>query len=71
VIDLAEQIIELTHSQSSIVYKELPLDDPKQRRPCIAKARESLQWEPQISLEEGLKKTIAYFERCLQKTDAV
>ncbi len=69
VLDLAQQVIELTNSRSSIVYHSLPSDDPKQRRPDISKARELLRWEPQVCLEEGLKATIAYFEKCLQKTE--
>ncbi len=67
VLDLAKQVIELTGSASKIVHKPLPLDDPKQRRPDIAQARALLRWEPRISLEEGLKSTIRYFETCLKK----
>ena len=67
VLDLAKQVIELTGSSSKIVHKPLPLDDPKQRRPDIAQARALLRWEPRISLEEGLKSTIRYFETCLKK----
>jgi len=67
ILDLAHQIIALTGSHSPIVHKQLPSDDPKQRRPDIAKARQRLSWEPKISLEQGLKSTIAYFEKCLKK----
>jgi UDP-glucuronate decarboxylase len=66
VLDLAKQVIALTGSCSPIVHKPLPSDDPKQRRPDIAKARKLLHWEPSIDLEQGLKATIAYFEKCLQ-----
>jgi UDP-glucuronate decarboxylase len=65
VADLAKQVIALTGSRSPIVYKPLPSDDPKQRRPDITKARQFLSWEPSIPLEEGLKSTIAYFEERL------
>ena len=61
-LELAEKVIELTDSQSRIVFCPLPGDDPKQRKPDISLAKEKLDgWEPQIKLEDGLKKTIAYF----------
>lgn len=62
---LAEQIIELTGSRSRLVYCPLPTDDPMQRQPDIARAREMLDWQPRVSLEEGLKRTIAYFDNML------
>ena len=65
VLELAQKVIELTRSSSEIVFKPLPVDDPRQRRPDISLAREILGWEPKIKLEEGLKKTIAYFENVL------
>lgn len=58
----AEEIIQLTGTTQSIVYKPLPVDDPKQRQPDITKARDLLNWEPRISRGEGLKKTLAYFK---------
>lgn len=62
-LDLADTIIKLTNSSSKITFKPLPLDDPQQRQPDITLAREKLNgWEPKIQLEEGLKKTIDYFE---------
>ncbi len=61
-LELAEQVLELTKSKSKIVHKPLPSDDPKQRRPDIALAKKHLKWEPTIPLAEGLKKTIAYFK---------
>ncbi len=61
-LELAEKVIELTNSRSKIVYRPLPSDDPRQRKPDIALAKEKLYWEPTIRLEEGLKRTIAYFE---------
>jgi UDP-glucuronate decarboxylase len=62
---LAEKVIELTGSKSKIIYESLPQDDPKQRQPDITLARNNLNWQPQIELEEGLKKTIKYFEQVL------
>ena len=63
--DLAEKILELTGSKSGIAYKELPQDDPKQRKPDISLAKEKLDWQPVVQLEEGLKKTIEYFKQVL------
>ena len=57
----AQTIIKMTGSSSKIVYRPLPTDDPKQRRPDITRARELLGWEPKVQLEEGLVKTIEYF----------
>jgi UDP-glucuronate decarboxylase len=62
---LAEQVLELTGSKSSIVYKPLPQDDPRQRQPDITCARERLGWQPTVELEAGLGKTIDYFRRVL------
>ena len=59
--ELAEIIIELTDSRSKIVYRPLPSDDPVQRKPLIDLARNELDWKPEISLRDGLKKTIEYF----------
>ncbi len=58
---LAEKVKKLTKSKSNIVYKALPIDDPKQRQPDITLAKRELKWSPQINLDAGLKKTIAYF----------
>lgn len=60
---LAEKVIQLTGSKSKIIYLPLPQDDPKKRRPDISLAKEKLDWEPQINLDEGLKKTISYFKK--------
>ena len=65
-LELAEKVIDLTGSKSKIVYKPLPQDDPTQRKPVIDLAKSELDWEPSIPLEEGLKKTIAYFERVIE-----
>ncbi len=63
--ELAEKIIELTGSASQLEYLPLPSDDPIQRRPDITLARQKLAWEPRVRLDEGLKKTISYFEGVL------
>ena len=60
---LAEMVLELTGSKSQLVYRPLPSDDPMQRQPDISQAGEVLGWQPEVQLEEGLKKTIAYFEK--------
>jgi len=65
ILELAKKIIKLTNSKSKIIYKPLPEDDPKRRQPNIELAKKELKWEPKIKLEEGLKKTIDYFERLL------
>ena len=61
--EFANVILKLTGSRSKIAYKPLPQDDPKQRRPDISKAKKELSWIPEISLEEGLKKTIEWFSK--------
>ena len=61
-LELAQKIIELTGSRSSLVYQPLPSDDPRQRQPNITLARKKLGWEPKVQLEEGLIKTIKYFK---------
>ena len=67
VLELAEKIIELTASNSEIIYKPLPEDDPQVRQPDISLAKKLLDWQPKYSLEAGLKKTIPYFEAALAK----
>jgi UDP-glucuronate decarboxylase len=67
VIDLAHLIKALTNSSSKIQFVPLPSDDPRQRRPDISYAKELLNWEPKVSLEEGLKLTIAYFDQTLSR----
>lgn len=62
---LAEQVIDLTGAKSKLVFQPLPQDDPRQRQPDIAKARDILNWEPTIGLRDGLTKTIAYFDALL------
>jgi UDP-glucuronate decarboxylase len=65
-IGLAETVIELTASKSLIEFKPLPTDDPRQRQPDIARARDTLGWSPSVPLREGLAKTIAYFDDLLR-----
>jgi dTDP-glucose 4,6-dehydratase len=63
--ELAERIVALTGSKSRIVERPLPTDDPKMRQPDITRARTLLGWEPKVSLEEGLPRTLDYFRRKL------
>lgn len=61
VLQLAQTIVRLAGSKSKIEFRELPVDDPKQRRPDISRARRLLEWEPKVALEEGLGRTLEYF----------
>ena len=63
IIDFAKLIISITESKSEIIFKPLPLDDPKMRRPDISRAKKELGWEPRVELEEGLRKTIEWFQK--------
>ena len=65
--ELAEKVLEKVDTTSKLVYKDLPSDDPKVRRPNISVANEKLNWEPKILLEEGLDKAIEYFTEALKK----
>jgi UDP-glucuronate decarboxylase len=65
-VGLAEMIMELTNSRSRVVYRPLPQDDPKQRRPDVSKASKELHWSPRVGLKEGLIKTIEYFEQMVR-----
>lgn len=67
ILELAKKIKELTGSKSEISFEELPQDDPMQRCPDISLAKKELNWEPKIKLEEGLKKTIPYFKKCIEE----
>jgi UDP-glucuronate decarboxylase len=65
-LELAEMVLKLSGSQSKIIHQPLPSDDPKQRQPNIDLAKANLGWTPKISLEDGLKETIAYFRVLLK-----
>jgi len=67
ILELAQKVIDQTGSRSKIIFEPLPADDPKQRQPNITQAREVLGWEPKISLDEGLKPTIEYFDTLLSE----
>ena len=62
-IELAEKVLKLTKSKSTLIFKPLPLDDPRQRQPDLTEAKERLDWEPLVSLDDGLKETINYFKK--------
>ena len=64
-LELAEQVLRLTGSNSKLIHKPLPPDDPRQRQPDIRLAKSKLGWEPKVSLEDGLKETIGYFRKLL------
>ena len=66
-IDVAKEIVKMTGSKSKIIFKPLPIDDPKCRQPDITKAEKLLNWTPEVSRTDGLKKTIEYFRSVLQK----
>jgi UDP-glucuronate decarboxylase len=67
---LAEKVLELTGSASKIEFRPLPQDDPQQRQPDITKAKAVLDWAPSVHLEEGLRRTIAYFDQLLVAGEA-
>ena len=62
ILELAEKVLQIIGSSSKIIHEPMPQDDPKQRQPDITQAKEVLGWEPTVPLEEGLKKTVAYFK---------
>ncbi|MDD5578206.1 MAG: SDR family oxidoreductase [Methylobacter sp.] len=62
-LELAEKVLQLTKSKSKLIFMALPVDDPRQRQPNITLAKDKLDWEPKIMLEDGLKETIAYFQQ--------
>lgn len=68
ILELAKKIIEITNSNSKIIFQPLPIDDPRNRSPILEKARKLLNWQPTTQLEEGLKKTIAWFKDIEQKS---
>lgn len=68
ILELARKVVELTGSNSKILHEPLPQDDPKQRKPDISLAKSELQWEPKVTLEQGLNNTIAYFDKLLSES---
>ncbi len=66
-IELAEMVLRIANSKSKLIYMPLPSDDPKQRKPDISKAQATLDWRPQVSIEDGLKETVAYFKNLLSQ----
>lgn len=66
-LELAEQVLHVTKSKSRIVYRPLPSDDPRQRKPDITIAKKQLDWQPKVALADGLKETIGYFKRVIEK----
>ena len=69
ILQIAEKVIQTTGSASTITHRDLPADDPVQRRPDIRLAKEKLSWEPEVDLETGLKRTVAYFRQILEEED--
>jgi UDP-glucuronate decarboxylase len=65
ILEVAEMVLKLTGARSKIVFKPLPQDDPTQRQPDITLAKRVLGWEPKVTLEEGLQRTVAYFTTLL------
>jgi UDP-glucuronate decarboxylase len=70
ILEIAKKVIEITKSKSKITYHGLPKDDPVRRKPDITLAKNKLGWEPEIHLMEGLKKTIPFFEKCLNEINS-
>ena len=64
-LELAEKVLHLVGGKSKLTYRPLPTDDPKQRQPDIALAKEKLGWTPTVQLDDGLKETLGYFRRLL------
>lgn len=65
-LELAEKVLSFTGSKSKLVFKPLPQDDPKQRKPDISKAKQLLDWQPKVPLDDGLKETIKYFKKAIK-----
>ena len=66
ILELAELVLEITNSKSTIVFKDLPFDDPRRRKPDISLAKEKLNWKPKIDLKRGLMLTIDYFDSVIK-----
>jgi UDP-glucuronate decarboxylase len=70
VSDLADRVIALTRTEADLVYRSLPVDDPRRRRPDISRAKQLLGWQPKVGLQQGLERTIAWFEREIDRPQA-
>jgi UDP-glucuronate decarboxylase len=70
-IELAEKVISAVGSRSMVIHKDLPMDDPKQRKPDISLAKEILNWSPKIELDEGLRRTIKDFEKRMKALNLI
>jgi UDP-glucuronate decarboxylase len=68
IAELAEKVPKLTNSKSDLVYRPLPSDDPRQRKPDITYAQKTINWQPRVPLEDGLLRTIEYFDELLAET---
>ena len=68
IVDFARKVLAATESDSDLVHETLPEDDPRVRQPDISRAREILEWEPKVTLEEGLRLTVPYFEQKIRET---
>ena len=69
-MELAKLILRITGASSGIVHQDLPVDDPKVRRPDITKAKKNLNWQPKVSLESGLQKTVDYFKTMIANRES-
>ena len=69
ILELAKKIKKLTKSESKIIFEPIPEDDPSRRKPDISKAKKILDWKPRVKFNDGLAKTIAYFEKQLKNED--
>jgi UDP-glucuronate decarboxylase len=65
-LELAEKVFKIVGGKSKLVFMPLPVDDPKQRQPDISLAKDKLSWQPKVSLDEGLKRTVSYFAKLLK-----
>jgi UDP-glucuronate decarboxylase len=70
ILELAQKVIDIIGSKSKIIYEELPSDDPMQRKPDITLAKNKLDWEPVVGLDEGLKRTVAFFDKLLSEDNS-
>jgi dTDP-glucose 4,6-dehydratase len=67
ILECAREVLAVTGSESKLVFKDLPVDDPTRRRPDITKAKTLLGWEPKVALREGLELSVGYFRECVER----